>query len=253
LVTTSDVDDAIKCLKIGKVSGPDGIDNRVLRESVHQLSAVLCDLYNSCLQSQTMPKAWKLAIVSAVFKKGDPSLPSNYRPISLLYTVEKVFKRILFKYVFNFLRDREFFTSYQSGFLPGDSTVNQLTYLYNTFCKALDNALEVRVVFLYISKAFDKVWHRGLKLEQAGIRGDLLLWFSDYLQGRRQRVVLPRAESDYSTISAGVSQGSILGALLFLLYINDIVSNIRTNINLFADDTSLSMVVNSANDTAAML
>jgi len=85
--------------------------------------------------------------------------------------------------MFNFTRDREFFTSYQSGFLPVDSTVNQLTYLYNTSCKALDNGLEVRVVFFDISKAFDKVWHRGLifKLEQAGIRGDLLLWFSDYL------------------------------------------------------------------------
>ena len=193
--------------------------------------------------------------ISAVFKKGDPSLPFNYRPILLLNTVEKVFERILFKYMFNFLKDREFFTSYQSGFLPGDSTVNQLTYLYNTFCKALDNGLEVRVVFFDISKAFDKVWHRGLifKLEQAGIRGDLLLWFSDNLQGRRQRVVLPGAESDYSTISAGVPQGSILGPLLFLIYINDIVANIRTNINLFADDTSLHMVVNSAHDTAAML
>ena len=72
LVTASDVDDAIKCLKIGKASGPDGIDNRVLRESVHQLSTVLCDLYNSCLESHTMPKAWKLTNVSAVFKKGDP-------------------------------------------------------------------------------------------------------------------------------------------------------------------------------------
>jgi len=102
--------------------------------------------------------------------------------------------------MYNFLRDREFFTPYQSGFLPGDSTAKQLTCLYNTFCKALGNGLEVRVVFFHISKAFDKVWHRGLvfKLEQAGFRGDLLLWFSAFLQGRRQRVVFPGAESNLS-------------------------------------------------------
>ena len=110
------------------------------------------------------------------FQKGDPSLTSNYRPISLLNTFEKVFERILHKHIFNFLRSNSFFAPTQSGFLPGDSTANQLTYIYNTFCRALDNGLEVRVAFFVISKAFDKVWHKGVlfKLQQAGIRGNLL-------------------------------------------------------------------------------
>jgi hypothetical protein len=202
-----------------------------------------------------MPPCWKIANVCAVFKKGDPALPSNYRPISLLNTIEKVFERIIFKHIFNFFRDTNFFSPCQSGFLPGDSTVNQLTFLYNTFCKALDNGLEVRVIFFDISKAFDKVWHRGLiyKLEQAGIKGKLLDWISNYLNSRLQRVVLPGVESELSNIAAGVPQGSILGPLLFLVYINDIVSDIGSDINLFADDTSLYLVVNCPRDAANKL
>ena len=113
--------------------------------------------------------------------------------------------------------------------------------------------MEVRVVFFDISKAFDKVWHIGLlyKLRRAGIQGDLHQWFSDYLSSRHQKVVLPGATSNLSLVSAGVPQGSILGPLLFLIYINDIVSDIGSNINLFADDTSLYMVVHSP-DVAAI-
>ena len=133
--------------------------------------------------------------------------------------------------------------------------MNQLTYIYDTFCKALDNGLEVRVVFFDISKAFDKVWHKGLlyKLHSAGIRGNLLNWISNYLSNRKQKVVLPGTESHFANISAGVPQGSILGPLMFLIYINDIVSNIRSRVNLFADDTSLYMVVNSPVETAAVM
>ena len=202
-----------------------------------------------------MPDAWKTANVCAVFKKGDPSVASNYRPISLLNTLEKVFERILYKHIFNFLRSNSFFTQYQSGFTQGDSAVNQLTYIYDTFCKALDNGLEVRVVFFDISKAFDKVWHKGLlyKLHSAGIRGNLLNWISNYLSNRKQKVVLPGTESHFANISAGVPQGSIVGPLMFLIYINDIVSNLRSRVNLFADDTNLYMVVNSPDETAAVM
>ena len=143
----------------------------------------------------------------------------------------------------------------QSGFIPGDSTVNQLTFLYNTFCRALDDGKEVRVVFCDICKAFDHVWHSGLihKLETAGVSCCLLLWFKNYLSGRKQRVVLPGAHSDWTNIRTGVPQGSILGPLLFLVFINDIVNDIGSNIRLFADDTSLYIIVDNPLRSAELL
>ena len=146
-------------------------------------------------------------------------------------------------------------SSFQSGFIPGDSTINQLTYLYHTFCEALDSGKEVRAVFCDISKAFDRVWHAGLlyKLEAAGVTGEVLNWFKSYLSDKRQRVILPGVSSVWNFIGAGVPQGSILGPLLFLLFINDIVNGIDSNIRLFADDTSLFIIVDNAPYAAACL
>ena len=202
-----------------------------------------------------MPSPWKLANVTPILIKGDPSNVSNYRPISLLSTIGKVLENLIHKYVFNFFHAHEVLTALQSGFVPGDSTVNQLVDIYNTFCKALDDGKEVRAVFFDVSKAFDRVWHEGLlfKLRTVGISGALLKWFTDYLSNRKQQVVLPGVTSELSTLKAGVPQGSILGPLLFLLYINDIVENINCSIRLFADDTSLYIIVDDPLDTAQLL
>ena len=168
--------------------------------------------------------------------------------MSLLCTSEKVFEQAIFKHVFNHFRDNSILTSLQSGFIPADSTVNQLTYLYNAFSQALDFGKEVRVVFCDMSKAYDRVWHESLlkKLEAAGISGNPLLLFRSYLSDRRQRVVL--VLSRRGNLYELVSTGFYLGPLLFLLFINDIGSNIRV----FADDTSLFIIVEHP-DTAAEL
>lgn len=119
-------------------------------------------------------------------------------------------------------------TSFQSGFVHGDSTINQLSYPTNQIFQALDDGKEVRAVFLDISKAFGRVWHKGLllKLKNIGISGSVFSWFSCYLLNRKQRVIIKNSCSDWKSISAGVLQGSILGPYLFLIYINDIVNNV---------------------------
>ena len=130
-----------------------------------------------------------------------------------------------------------------------------LLIFYNTFSPALDSGKEVRVVFCDISKAFDRVRHAGLihKLRTAGIYGQILKWCVSYLENRKQHVVLPGAESGWNYINAGVQQGSIIGTLLFLLYINDIVNEIGSNIRLFANDTSLFIIVKNPNQAAEIL
>ena len=154
--------------------------------------------FNQSIQDGYVPEIWKLAHVSPIPKTEDRSLVSNHRPISLLSNIDKVFERVMFKHLYNHLLDNNILTAFQSGFIPGDSTTNQLTFLCDTFCRALDEGKEVRVVFCDISKAFDRVWHKGLirKLEAASITGTVLRWFTNYLKDRKQRIVIPGAKSN---------------------------------------------------------
>ncbi|MES9994334.1 MAG: reverse transcriptase family protein [Candidatus Thiodiazotropha sp.] len=255
VLTPPEVELVLETLPIGKASGPNGLSNRIIRALSHELSYPFCCLFNQSLQTGMVPTSYKEANVCPVPKKGDLSMVSNYRPISLLNAEDKVFERLIFKYLFNHLQDNNLLSSLQSGFIPGDSTINQLTFLYNTFCQALDAGKEVRAVFCDISKAFDRVWHSGLlhKLQAAGVTGEVLAWFKNYLCDRKQRVILPGTVSDWKFIRAGVPQGSILGPLLFLLYINDIVNDIGSNIRLFADDTSLFIIVDDPLTAAGSL
>ena len=200
-------------------------------------------IFENILLTCTYPDMWKVANVTPIFKKGDKQLIKNYRPISLLPICGKMFEKIIFNNLYSYLTTNSLITKKQSGFRPGDSTTNQLLYFVNEIHQAFENAksLEVRAVFLDISKAFDKVWHAGLifKLKQNGTSGNLVKLFENYLNNRKQCVVFNGSCSDYSTIESGVPQGSVLGPLLFLIYINDLERNIKSNINLFADDTML--------------
>ena len=140
------------------------------------------------------------------------------------------------------MRDNDIVSIHQSGFIPGDSTVNQLVSIHHDLCRALENHNDVQLIFFDISKAFDKFWHKGLlhKLKCIGINGPLCDLFCDYLDDRKQRVVLNGKCSSWQTINAGVPQGSVLGPLMFLISIIDIGNNSSSTATLFADDTSLS-------------
>lgn len=164
-------------------------------------------------------------------------------------------EKCVYKHLNNFLIENNLITSLQSGFRHGDSAVNQLLHLSHEIFKALDDGKEIRMVFCDISKAFDRVWHKGLiaKLRSIGISGNLLHWFKNYLSCRKQRVVLHDKMSPWEVIRAGVTQGSILGPLLFIIYINDIVTDIQCQIKLFADDTSLYIVVDDRSQASNKL
>ena len=147
VVTCDEVESVRKALPIGKATGPDGINNCILRELAHELSPPLCSLFNQSLILGIVPDIWKEAHVCPVPKGGDRTAVLYYRPISLLSSINKVLERIVFKHLYNHFLENDILTPLQSGFIPGDSTVNQLLFLYNAFCKALDAGKEVRVIF----------------------------------------------------------------------------------------------------------
>ena len=222
----------------------------MLKNTASTICKPLQLIFNYSLQTRKFQKIWKSAIVIALIKKGIISDPSNYRPISLLSCVGKVFERVIFKYILNFLLDNSLIYKYQSGFMRGHSTVHQLIEIYHNICLSLENREVMCTVFCDISKAFDKVWHRGLlkKLKAYGISGNLLHWFENYLSDRNQNVVLQNCFSEVGNVKGGVPQGSVLGPLLFILYINDITEDIQSLSRLFADDTSLSYSSSNINE-----
>ena len=173
-----------------------------------------------------------------------------------MYILKKsnIFEKTIFNKIYSFLLEEKLLNPNQSGFRPSDSSVNQLLAITHETFEAFDcnPPLEVRSVFLDISKSFDKVWHKGLlyKLKSLDISGELYNLLETYLSGRFRRVVLNGKTSSWRPVLAGVPQGSIMGTLLFLIYINDLPSELKSNVKLFADDTSLFTVVKDKNESA---
>ena len=178
-------------------------------------------------------------------------------PVSLLPVFGKIFEKLIFNEIYSFLDREKLLNTNKSGFRPFDSCVNQLLTITHEIFSSFDcnPSLEVCSIFLDISKAFDKVWREGLlyKLKSFGISGNLLKLMKHYLADRSQRVLLHGQCSNWQPIFAGVPQGSILGPLFFLIYINDLPDGLKSNVKLFADDTSLFSVVKNKEESASDL
>ena len=181
VITFQDVKDQMQLIDTNKSYGPDCIPPILIKEGGDPMCTVLLTLFNFSLNARVFPDVWKQANVLPLFKKDDQSDVKNYRPISILSVVIKVFEKIVFKYIYNHLHVNFILSPMQSGFLPGRSCVTQLIEVYHKFCEYVDCGKEVRVIFLDISKAFDKVWHKGLifKLHKAGISGNVLAWLQN--------------------------------------------------------------------------
>ena len=240
-ISTSQIISLINKLNTKKSNGPDEISSHMLKLCAIEIAIPIKIIYQKSLNDMVFPDLWKRANVQPVHKKDSRQIKTNYRPISLLPILSKIFEKLLFDNTYKFLITNSLLSENQSGFRPQDSTINQLLSITNEIYENFEQYAETRALFLDISKAFDKVWHKGLlfKLKCNGIDGKLLNFYANFLTNRQQRVVLNGQTSEWEKLYSGVPQGSVLGPLFFLIYINDLTENINSQMKLFADDSSL--------------
>ena len=222
-------------------TGPDNISNKLLKEIISYIVVPLTHIFNLSLQTGVVPDMYKLAKVVPLFKSGDKQDPNNYRPISLLPSLSKILERIVYNRLIGFLLKHDVIYYKQFGFLKGRSTEQAMTEIILKIIEAIENKNYSLGVFLDLSKAFDSISHNILltKLFRYGVRGIALDWFKSFLSNRHQYVQIDNAQSSTQSIEYGVPQGSVLGPLLFLIYINDMPSaSSKLSLILFADDTT---------------
>ena len=198
-------------------------------------------LFNKSLNEGTIPQEWKLANVTCIHKSGDKTAASNYRPISITSILCRMLESIIKTVIMDHCNINNIFSDSQYGFRQRRGCILQLLKVFDDWSKFIDSDTPVDAVFLDFRKAFDCVPHKRLlmKIEKLGISGNLLKWIKDFLTDRQQRVLINGISSEWTEVSSGVPQGSVLGPLLFILYVNDLPSEVSSFCKLFADDAKL--------------
>ena len=248
------VEKLLKNLKPGKAAGPDKISPRVLKELAPSISKPLAQLFQNSLNTGEVPHEWNTALVTPIFKKGDKHNAANYRPVSLTSICCKLCEHIIAKNITTHLESQNLLTESQHGFRAKRSCETQLLLFADELTKSLSQGKQVDVAVLDFSKAFDIVPHKRLlsKLHHYGIRNSTLTWIGSFLGNRSQQVVVDGETSSSAPVTSGVPQGSVLGPILFLIYINDMPESITSNCRLFADDSIVYREIESPQDTTCL-
>ena len=252
--TVADVLQLLHKLNVSKSPGPDNIHPRILKECAEELAIPLYTMFRTSLTAGQLPQAWKEASVSPIFKKGSRSDVSNYRPISLTSvcckTMEKLIREALLKHMIS----NDFLTDCQHGFVQGRSCTTQMLRVVDKLSEILDQGEAVDTIYLDFAKTFDTVPHERLliKLESYGVEGYVLKWIRNFITSRKQMVALCGAYSSWTHVISGVPQGSVLGPVLFVCYINDMPESISSFLYIYADDTKIGRHISCDDDRSAL-
>ena len=249
-VTEDSVLKILSSVNPSKATGLDQLSPKFIKDGAKLISSPLAHIVNLSLTSGIIPNDLKSARVTPIYKKNSKLEPGNYRPVSILSTISKLFERIVYNQLDQYLCEHKLLYEYQSGFRSSYSTDTCLVHLIDYLKLEQDKGNFIGMVLLDLQKAFDTVDHEILlrKLEALGVQNQSVDWFKSYLQERQQVVEISGTSSKPSTITCGVPQGSILGPLLFLIYVNDISSAVKCKLLLYADDSALIVAGNNTEE-----
>ena len=224
-----------------KAAGIDNIAGKFLKEGACVLAAPLTQICNLSISTSIFPKGCKHAKLKPLFKKGSTTEPKNYRPISLLPLISKIIEKVIHDQTQAFLDENDIIYKYQSGFRPNHSTNTCLSFLCDKVQKGFEKGMLTGMILIDLQKAFDTIDHKILikKLSYLGFTKSAISWFKSYLESRIFSVQFDKSISSPCNLDCGVPQGSILGPLLFLLYVNDMSQAVKCDLLLYADDSCL--------------
>ncbi|VDI34092.1 blast:Probable RNA-directed DNA polymerase from transposon BS [Mytilus galloprovincialis] len=241
----------IKNINTNKATGPDTIAGKILKENIEITSYILTIIFNKSLETGKVPSDWNHANVTPVFKKGDKHHPGNYRPISLTCISCKLLEHILASNMMKHLETNKILYELQHGFRSKRSCESQVISLVHQLAQNNDKNIQTDLVIMDFAKAFDKVPHKRLlyKLKHYGISDQAIHWIDSFLSNRTQTVLLENTTSNIIPVTSGVPQGTVLGPILFLIYINDLPDYLKhSQIRLFADDSIIYRPITCQND-----